>query len=557
MIRPPSKFNSPLPEGVTLEENVYVTMRDGVKIPVDIYRPTSKGRYPAIFSTSAYIKGIQTYAPELSHSIEAGATFFMVKNGYVHVIGQARGSGLSQGQYNWYDWEEQKDGYEMVEWIAQQPWCDGNVGMMGDSYFGRMQWLIAALQPPHLKCIAPYDGSMDDYRSRHDGGLVRGGFLYGWGADTMFQALWPGPVEGKLPPTNLFAQLAENPDDGPFYRERSGITHVDQIKIPVLSIAVGSSRLHSRSQLMGWPLIKAPKKLVILPFLQRSSNVVLVRSRPLNEYLLSWFDTWLRGKQTGIMDEPAVVIMDRATQECRYENEYPLARTQWATFYLHSSAEAPADRSPYGLMNPDPPKEESPDSYTEPEAIERVHADQPVIAYATAPLKNDLRVWGPLSLTLYGSSTTTDTAWFVRIGDITPDGRKSLLSMGVLKASYREVDLSKSIKGQPYHTFRDPVLPEPGRIYEYQIPISPIFYTFRKGHKVWIQIASNDTDYMHMLSTVYTSEMVPVPCQNTLYHDAAHPSHLLLPVIPDAPAIKPVPPPLSDFKFPLGNTAMR
>jgi predicted acyl esterase len=553
MNRNPSTFNPALPEGVTLEENVYVTMRDGVNICVDIYRPTTAGRYPAIFSTSAYIKGIQTYAPELSHSIEAGATFFMVANGYVHVIGQARGSGLSQGQYNWYDKEEQQDGFELVEWIARQPWCDGNVGMMGDSYFGRTQWLIAGLQPPHLKCIAPYDGSMDDYRSRHDGGLVRGGFLYGWGADTMFQCMWPGPVEGKLPPTNLFAQLAENPDDGPFYRERSGITRIDRIKIPVLSIVVGSSRLHSRSQLMGWPSVSAPKKLVILPFLQKSSNVVLVRSRPLNEYLLRWFDTWLKGKETGIMDEPEVVVMDRATKECRYENEYPLARTRWTSLYLHSAPDSPADRSPYGLMNTETPQEEAPDSYREPEAIEQVHEGRPVLGYATEPLREDLRVWGPLSFTLYGSSTTTDTAWFVRIGDMAPDGRINQLSIGVLKASYREVDAAQSIKGQPYHTFRNPELPEPHKIYEYQIPITPIFYTFRKGHKIWVQIASNDLDYMHMLSTVYTSEMVPVPCKNTLYHDAAHPSHLLLPVIPDAPEIKPMASPLCDFKFPLGE----
>ena len=166
-------------------------------------------------------------------------------------------------------------------------------------------------------------------------------------------------------------------------------------------------------------------------------------------------------------------------------------------------------------------------------------------------------MWGPLSVTLYGSSTTTDTGWFVKVGDISPEGRTNLLTRGVLKASYRQVDAAKSRPGQPHHSFQDPVLPEPNRIYEYQIALTPLFHTFEKGHKVWVQVASHDIEYMTTLNTVYTSEMLPVPCRNSIYHDSAHPSHLLLPVVPDAPALEPVSPPLSDFQYPLGDTAMR
>lgn len=545
-----------LPPGVRMDQNVYITMRDGIKIAVDIYRPEADGRYPAIFSTSAYLKGIQPFPPELTHSTEAGATFFLVQHGYVHVIGQARGSGLSQGQYNWYDKEEQKDGAEMVEWIARQPWCNGNIGMLGDSYFGRIQWLIAAQQPPHLKCIAPFDASMDDYRSRHDGGFIYGGFMYRWAGDTTLQCMWPGPVEGKLPPTNIIVQVGQNPDDGPIYWERSGITNIDKVKIPVLSMVEGGSALHSRSQLMGYNAIKAPKKMLILPTVRGLANAFFIRSRPLNEYILRWFDTWLKGIDTGIMNEPEVVIIDRATRECRYENEYPLARTQWTKFYLHSNSSRPAGKAPFGILNLEPPQKEEPDSYTEPEACEHIHEGKPVIGYMTEPLEQDLRVWGPLSATLYGSSTTTDSGWFVRVGDISPDGRTSNLSLGLLRASYREVDPVKSTMGQPYHSFRNGVLPEPGKIYEYQIAITPIFYTFKKGHRIWVQIASNDREYMDALSTVYAAEVQPVPCKNTVYHDATHQSHLLLPIIPDAPVIKPVPPPLNQIKWPLGDTGI-
>ncbi|MFH1031756.1 MAG: CocE/NonD family hydrolase [Chloroflexota bacterium] len=546
-----------LPPGIKLDRDVMVTMRDGIKIVCDVYRPEKPGRYPTIFSTGAYLKDIQTYPPEMSHSIETGNTFYMVQHGYVRVIGQSRGSGLSQGQYNWYDKVEQQDGYDMIEWIAKQPFCDGNVGMIGDSYYGRMQWLIAGLQPPHLKCIVPWDASMDDYRSRTEGGVSYFRFACMWGADVMWMTMWPGPVDGKLPPTNWFVQLAQNRDDGPFYWERSGITNADKIKCPVLSIVHGSGQLHSRSQLLGYPKVKAPKKMVILPFVGGPTHVVFKRSKPLVDYILRWLDKWLKGIETGIMDEPEIVMFDRATGECRYENEYPLARTKWVKFYLHTNPAGTADKAPWGLISTDPPKKEQPDKYTEPEAYRTAVMGKPVIGYTSEPLKEDLRVMGPLAFTLHGSITTRDTVWFVKLGVITPDGQTSVLTQGQLKASYRQTDPKKSTPGSPYHTFQNPVPAEAGKIYEYQIPLSPVFYTFKKGTKIWIQIDSDDVNVLANLNGVYTAEMLPVPCTNTVYHDQEHPTHMLLPVVPDAPITKPVPPPLANFKFPLGDTAMK
>ena len=132
------------PPGVKLDYNVYVPMRDGVKLAVDVYRPETEGRYPALLSYSAYTKEIQQQQPNYSHAVEAGATYFYVPKGYVHIIAQARGSGFSQGQYKFFDKKEQQDGYDLVEWIAQRPWCNGNVSMIGDSYFAMIQFLVAA-----------------------------------------------------------------------------------------------------------------------------------------------------------------------------------------------------------------------------------------------------------------------------------------------------------------------------------------------------------------------------------------------------------------------------
>jgi predicted acyl esterase len=208
----------PLPEGMILEENVYVTMRDGVRLAADIYRPAKEGKYPGILSMSPYIKEMQQWPPAISHSIEAGNTAFFVPNGYVHVIVSSRGSGLSQGQWSPFDLATQQDGYDMVEWIAQQDWCNESVTMLGDSYFGIMQWLVGLQKPPHLKCIAPADGSTDFYRDyAWKGGLFNTGFFGMWGPDTLAQCFWPGEVEGKLPPADFMGAFLANSEDGPLW----------------------------------------------------------------------------------------------------------------------------------------------------------------------------------------------------------------------------------------------------------------------------------------------------------------------------------------------------
>lgn len=540
----------PLPQGVQLDENVYVPMRDGVKIAVDVFRPEKEGRYPAILSMSPYIKEIQHQPPELCHDIEAGATDFYVPKGYVHVIVQIRGTGFSQGQYNFLDMKQQQDGFDTVAWISQQPWCDGNVGMLGDSYFAMIQYLVAALQPPHLKCIILIDGLTDPYRDFcYRGGIFHSSFLGFWGTELIRQCLWPGEVEGKLPPTDLFLDWASHPEDGPYWWERAAWTKLDKIKVPMLSIVLHSS-VHIGGQLDAYPKIKTPKKLLIGPHAGRRANVYFLRNRPLNEQILRWCDHWLKGIDTGIMDDPEVAIFDDATQQWRYENAYPPARTAWTKFHLRSNPSGPASAPPYGLITEEPPGSEEPDKYTIPQSFALVASGKPVLAYATGPLENDVRVWGPINAVLYASSTSLDAAWFVKIGDVGTDGKVNLLAKGHLKSSFREVDESKSQPGKPFHPFQNPVPPEPNKVYEYQIGIWPIFHTFKKGHKIWVQIASVDPIYQNHLHTVYISEITPLPAENTIYHDAAHPSHLLLPIVPDTPAIKPVGPPVSQIKWP-------
>ena len=529
------------PAGARKLGDIYVAMRDGIKLAVDVYLPEKEGRYPALLSLSPYMKDIQRKPPHWSHAIESGATSFYVPKGYVHVIAQGRGGGISQGKWQWFDDKERTDGYDLIEWIAQQPWCTGNVGMIGDSYWSWTQYAAAIAQPPHLKCICQQDSTPDFYRDVcFQGGIYHHEFLNRWIPYHTAQFLWPGPVEGKEAPMNLLAEAYSRPYDGPWYRERSAWTRLDRIQVPVLSICPQGGAMHFRGQLWAYPRIRSTKKLLVVPPTGFWSHVRYLTDRALNCQMLRWFDYWLKGIDTGIMSEPEVAIFDSGTRAWRYETEYPLKRTQWTKLHLRAN----------GMLDKTAPGSEPPDSYRMPDSYAQLAAGKPALAYSTAPLDADLRIWGPLSLTLYAASSQIDTAFYVKVADVAPDGTMRKLTRGLLKASFRALDPSLSAPGQPFHPFERQELLEPGKVYEFQIELPPVFHTFKAAHRLQLQLASEDIEYNNPLRQIDV-QLLPWPVENSVYHDAQHPSHLVLPVIPDAPEIAPVREPVLDIKWPM------
>jgi len=227
-----------------------------------------------------------------------------------------------------------------------------------------------------------------------------------------------------------------------------------------------------------------------------------------------------------------------------------LKRAQWTAFYLRGGAPGAATQPPYGLLSETAPAREAPDSYSLPASLALISAGRPVVAYATLPLEQDLRVWGPLSLTLYAASSQIDTAWHVKVMDVKPDGTAAMVSKGNLRASFRAVDESMSAPGQPFHPFERQELLEPNSIHEFRIELVPMFRTFRAGHRLQVQIASEDIQYSNPMRQIDV-QLLPWPVENTVFHDAEHPSHLLLPVVPDAPEIALVKPPVSDIDWPV------
>jgi len=173
---------------VKLEEDIRIIARDGTDLFADIYRPNAEGKFPALLSISPYGKDIIKLPCPVGRrsdytrgtgGIEAGISEYFVTRGYVHVIADYRGIGRSGGEYCHFGQKQQEDGYDIIEWIAKQPWCNGNVGMLGMSYFAVNQYLVAAQNPPHLKAIFAHDGFTDMYRHlAYHGGILNFGFYH-------------------------------------------------------------------------------------------------------------------------------------------------------------------------------------------------------------------------------------------------------------------------------------------------------------------------------------------------------------------------------------------
>jgi predicted acyl esterase len=571
-------YPDPLPAGVILEKNIMVPMRDGVKIAVDIYKPAvSEGPWPVILAYSPFQK---------ERSFESAKPAFYCPNGYVCVQSAERGIGFSQGQFSFHGATAARDGYDMVEWLAGQPWCNGNVGMMGASGYGVMQWMTAPLNPPHLKALVAL-ATTDNYRGLcYPGGVLRKPFVLNLTSGIAQGAIWPGPIPGKEPPINVLAEIFANSEDGPFWWEHGGgWTRIDRIKAPVLNIVNVPNRLHAVYHLRSYASIKSLKKLVTTPWTNENYQPWIFETTAFNQYILRWLDYWLKGIDTGIMEEPEIAIYDNGTGTWRYENEYPLARTQWQKYYLHGKT-SPEEAG--GLLSPTPPGEgDKPEIYHDISLNTAMIAAYGIIGepeekngppwfvvYTTPPLEEDLRVWGPLSFTLYASTTeevTTDWSFFVKMGEMVPEGvplntitgkpeikpevtdpwtprEVQIWSWGCLKAKFREVDEKMSRPGMPWHSFQKPAELKPDTIYEFQTELQPVFKTFKKGNRIWLKIASDDALYSTWdSSSRYVQKPLSLAKDEVcIYQDKKYPSHLLLPVIPDTPEILPVKSPLRD-----------
>jgi predicted acyl esterase len=561
--------------GVNLEKNVYATMRDGVRIALDIYKPSQiKAPCPVILAYSAFPK---------ERIFESAKPGFYCLNGYICVQASERGIGINEGQFTFQGPTSALDGFDIVEWIAQQPWCNGNVSMMGASGYGVMQWKTAIMNPPHLKALVVL-GATDNYRGLcYPGGVLRKPFVLNLVSGLTLGAIWPGPIPGKQSPVNIISDILTNNMDGPYWWEHGGSwKNISQIKSPVLNIVQTPNRLHAVSHLSSYADIRSPKKLILTPWTNENYQPWIFETIAFNQHILRWLDYWLKGIETGIMNEPEIAIYDNGTGGWHYESEYPLARTQWNKFYLHG---IPSIGEKYGVINTILPGEkEKPDIYHNislntalkdsygitDNQLQSINSRQ--LVYLTPALDDDLRVWGPISLNLFASTTeeiTSDWSFFIKMGEMVPEGlplnpvtgkpeikpeindpftppEVQIWSWGSLKCKFRDVDISLSKPGNPWHSFQRPEDLQPNTVYEFLIELQPIFKTFRKGCRIWLKIASDDALYTtrDASSQYVETPLKPVKDEISVYHSADYPSFLLLPVISEEPRVFSVQAPL-------------
>jgi predicted acyl esterase len=560
-----------------LDRDAEIPMRDGARLRANIYRPDAPGQFPVLMTFGPYGKDVplrefmqeawdrlnETYPEILAASSCKHLVFerpdpeVWVPHGYVVIAVDSRGAGKSPGRLDPNSPAEFRDFYDAIEWAAAQPWSSGRIGLLGISYYAAGQWFVAAMRPPHLAAMLPWQGTYDFYRDRtRQDGIFASGFLKRWwarsvlrnqhgNAESPYHDLYTG--ERTTGATALSAdELARNradyledvlahPLNDAFYHERT--PDLAQIDVPALVVANwGGLGLHLRGTIRGWMGMGSRQKWLKVQsgsyfhtFLQ-PKNVALQRR---------FFDRWLKGIDNGFENEPRVEVEIRApgdtVKRVARSDAWPLPQTQWTRLHLDAANHALAS---------EPPRAAASASYP---------ALSPGVTFATAPLPAELEIVGPVKAKLFVSSTTPDMDIFATVCAFDADGRemtfiaapepKAPVTQGWLRVSQRKLDPQRSTDYLPYypHDERQPL--SPGEIYEVDLEIWPMGLALPKGSRLTLTIQGKDferpgaTGLLRGVAWFTHDDPLDRPADrfagtNTVHTGGPHPSYLLLPVLP-------------------------
>ncbi|MBY8861916.1 CocE/NonD family hydrolase [Nocardia sp. CA2R105] len=553
---------------IAVRTDLEVPMRDGVTLVADTYSDVADIPRPALVALSPYGKELQALAltmppqrrpsPMWDGCIEAGDIARVVEEGYVHVIGDLRGSGGSGGEmignYNAGGVPLGQDAYDFIEWVAEQPWCNGKVGMIGISYFGSMQVLAAAERPPHLAAIFVSGGHYDFYETTYHGGIMwfmpraaregRGGdsgIAHTNVKSRMQQvhspeelrklvderlrdpdvAAWPNLVHVLRYPKNreFWFDIVMNNLDGDWYCERNPVTLAPNIDIPVY-LQIDQGR--------GWTLdgtlevfdaLRGPRKLDIGPYPPMQSRPFVEE----HDKMFRWYEYWLKGIDNGIMDEPAVSVFVEGTRERVTADQWPPRGVAYRPLYLRPRHKLSPDPEPMGAQYA------APDGFYQ--APLTVTDEVTILSWSTAPFEEPTELIGTGAAHLFAEIDQDDTNFILRLWDAAPDGGRQLITTGYLKASHRELD-DRTTEGNPYHPHTRSVPVQPGVIEEYVLRLYPFAATFRPGHRLVAEL-SNDEPLADDHNALLPPDAFHLPVgravTHKIYRDAAHPSRLVLP----------------------------
>lgn len=569
---------------ITVEHNVTVVMRDGVKLRSDIYRPKAEGKFPVLLVRTPYDKtGTMTFAVRAA------------ERGYVVIAQDVRGRFESEGV--WYPFKnESNDGYDTIEWAATLPYSNGKVGMFGGSYVGATQMLAAIAHPPHLAGICP-NVTASNY---HDGWTYQGGAFEQWfneswttglakntmrrrvdsGGDppawtktlplTAYQIL-ESPANTDLAP--YFTDWLAHPNYDDYWKQWSIEEHYGQIQVPVFNQGAwydiflgGTLRNYIRLKTQGsTDAARRGQRLLVYigghsggPQQTKVGEVEFGKEAPIDieAMMLDWYDGLFKDSPSGDAatrsentkaptSEKPVKIFVMGKNVWRDEADWPLARAKSTRYYLHSAGAANGVDGDGGLSTATPGSEKAdqfvydpadavrtiggplccgpfPPAGLGPQDQRPVESRKDVLVFTTPAMQQDLEVTGPVTLDLYVSTSAADTDFTGKLVDVWPNGFAQNLTEGILRLRYRTSqetpELAKS--GQTYHISVD------------LVATSNVFLT---GHKLRLEVSSsNFPRFDRNLNTgeeqAHGTRMVKAT--NTIYHDKARPSALILPIVP-------------------------
>ncbi len=567
----PSRAAETREYAVVFESNVPMKARDGTLLVADIFRPKADGKFPVLLERTPYDK-----YTNLDSGLKGAA------RGYVVILQDCRGRHLSGGE--WYPFKyEITDGYDAVEWAAGLPYSNGQVAMLGGSYVGVTEMLAAVAAPPHLVAINPmitasdyyqhwaYQGgafmqmlaqawcsalAMDSLERRSGGSAVPSHWDY-LQAPSRYPLIDPGPAATLAP--YYFDWLA-HPTYDDYWKQWSIERQFGKITVPAMHVAAwydlfqdGSIRnyLGMRDH-AATPAARAGQRLIIIPgghagFDPKIGELDFGPSAKFDiwGYGLKWYDHLLKGVDNGIERDKPVKIFVMGRNVWRDEDEWPLARAKATRYYLHSAGRANSSAGD-GALKTEAPGALPPDRYAYdplrpvpthggpilgdfanypagPLDQQQVELRDDVLVYTTPPFEQDFEVTGPVSLELYVSSSAIDTDFMGKLVDVWPDGRAYNLCDGVLRARFRE-------------SYEKPALMQPGKVYKLTIDLWSTSNVFLKGHRLRLEVASSNFPRFARNPNTGGNEVgsgaAPVVAANVVYHDADHPSALILPVVP-------------------------
>jgi hypothetical protein len=550
---------------LVIEKDVQIPLRDGTLLYADIFRPESTSeRFPAIINIGVYQKDKLWIPPaDLEEKANPHMNWETVNpewwcpRGYACVRVDSRGTGKSPGRSDPSSYQEAVDFYDAIEWTAKQPWCSGKIGTLGISYHASSQWRVANLQPPSLKCVIPWEGRADQYRDQaYHGGIFALGFIGNWWLTHSAHHLLgrPRSYNPDAFQNDMLWNMMRNDLDSEWWRLCSA--RWDRINVPLYSVGNwGGYSLHLRGNTEGFMNAASKHKKLRIhtgthfhPFHSEEGRLDQLR----------FLDYWLKGVDTGIMDEPPVKLEIRTGGSARpyafrYENEWPLARTQWTKWYLQIDRQPSSDEHGIeGALVPKPHRTVGRATYPASGATRAGVASgsslstshggsaRTGISLETPPMERDTEITGPLVLNLWVSSTSEDMDIFATLRNIGPDGKDVWevgqhgqpvpLTKGWLRASHRKLDPERARPYRPYHAHNERWWLTPNEPVECQVEIWPTCIVLRKGHKLRLDIQPRDgvgsAPYTHYHGDYNAG------AENTIYSGGDKASYLLVPIIP-------------------------